>query len=161
MKCRPRRTPPPAAFSRGQQRPRLSVPQGIQKDVASSAVRKDNPDKRTGHGTQTKEATGAENKQGRQPRIAGNRKPKPPAQPQPRNRRGKRHTQQDPRTPRHRGGGKGQGRRAQTRGTTGADTEQRRRARQARTLQTALYGPSRPRLDRSLKEAKEGELLSF
>ena len=47
---------------------------------------------------------------------------------------------------------------AQTRGATGADTEQ---GRQARTRQTAAYGPSRPSLDRSLKEAMEGEALSF
>ena len=45
----------------------------------------------------------------------------------------------------------------QTREAAGADTAQ---DRQPRTLQTS-YEPSRPLLDRSLKEAIEGEVLSF
>ena len=59
---------------------------------------------------------------------------------------------------RNKGGAEGSGRRAQEDPTrAGAEIAQ---DRQARTLQTS-YEPSRSLLDRSLKEAMEGEVFSF
>ena len=53
--------------------------------------------------------------------------------------------------------GGGGGGKTQTREAAGAETAQ---DKQARTLQTS-YEPSRPLLDRSLKDAIEGEVLSI